>query len=185
MTSPTNRDARERLAAALDLLPDVKTRLASGQQPNAYESGGGFIVGIGPVTNCLALVETGTEEVADMFEQALRVALLSDQPLPTVATGHPEQGALLSGWLDLKSAPSNLPVLVQFRAFNDPKRELMEQVAWHYDGAWRPYPLVNDVAYADRWKPLPADGAAIASTTDASQASGTPNNPSTQTKGGE
>jgi hypothetical protein len=111
-------NARERLAKALDLLPDVKTRLASGQQPNAYESGGGFIVGIGPVTNCLALVETGTEEVADMFEQALRVALLSDQPHPSVATGHPEQGALLSEgesmpWNDLPEGTALSRYIIQ------------------------------------------------------------------------
>ena len=86
ITPPSRDEARERLAAALDLLPDVKARLASGQQPNAYVSGNSFIIGIGPVTNCLALARTRTEEVADMFEQALRLALLS-----------PEQGWLLRG----------------------------------------------------------------------------------------
>jgi len=65
------------LDGALDLLPEVKHRLALGQQPNAYGSGRGFVVGIGPVTDCLSLVITESERAADLVEQALRLALSS------------------------------------------------------------------------------------------------------------
>jgi len=138
MTPPSRDEARERLAAALDLLPDVKARLASGQQPNAYESGRCFIIGIGPVTNCLALAETGTQEVADMFEQALRLALLS-----------PEQG-----WREIESAPMDgRSVLVFCPRASDHGYERI-RLTWRKDGKWQG---ANNTSWPPtHWMPLPA-----------------------------
>jgi len=86
MTSPTNRDARERLAAALERLANA--------------------------ADCYGVAHLDTDDL-DKDAEELQAATLaarallspdevegmgSDQPLPSVATGHPEQGALLSGW---------------------------------------------------------------------------------------
>ncbi len=60
-----------------------------------------------------------------------------------------------TSWLPLESAPTGVPVLVQFNLWNDPRNPLSEQVAWLYGGKWHVYPSIENTAYADRWKPLP------------------------------
>lgn len=126
----TNRDeARERLARALDLLPGVKSRLKSGQQPNAYESGSGYVVGIGPVANCLSLATTTHAAVADLLEQALRLALLSpeevggsDQPQPSVSDDTQNMEAL-STWMIANSYATG---------HGDTVEDLLRELDWQH-----------------------------------------------------
>jgi hypothetical protein len=59
------------------------------------------------------------------------------------------------GWRPLESAPSGMPVLVQYREWNNPRNRLIEQVAWKWGGEWRVYPQTDGRAYAERWGPIP------------------------------
>jgi hypothetical protein len=58
-------------------------------------------------------------------------------------------------WRPIETAPRGVPVLVQFHAYNNKANGLMQQVAWFFEGEWRPYPDTEGTAHADRWKPLP------------------------------
>jgi len=61
--------------------PDsVAKRLAEGAQFNAYNrSGGGFVIGLGPVTNALFIAKIATAPCANMLVDVLRIA--AGQPL--------------------------------------------------------------------------------------------------------
>lgn len=59
-------------------------------------------------------------------------------------------------WYDAAiPAPEGQPVLAEFHAWNDPKRDVMRHVVWWFRGQWCSYPSTEDVAYVDRWQPLP------------------------------
>ncbi len=140
------------------------------------------------------------------------VSLLSDQPHPSVATGQPEQGALLSGWQPIATAPQPWDwmsthcarfLLARLYQPTDedgevagPAELVWSHVAYMTASGWM-LPLQGvtglhgygslPLSGATHWMRLPDDGSGhgTESTTDASRAPGTPNNPSNQTKGGE
>ena len=63
------------MANHLNKIPAVRARVEAGQMFNAYESSsGGFLVGVGPVTDFLMFARTFTAEMADMIVDALRDA---------------------------------------------------------------------------------------------------------------
>lgn len=106
------------------------------------------------------------------------LALLSDQPLPSVATGHPEQGALLPALEVLRRECSLLLQNAEGCAVNHygGDHELFGMPGWLADARTNIEAAL--CALSD------GSGHCTESTTDASQASGT--NPKTpQTKGGE
>jgi hypothetical protein len=207
----TNRDARERLAAKAhyeahiapsaaamglkprpwsDLIEDVREHCCAhvrpivaallSDQPHPIEVGEGDQPWEGD--SCPSECERG-----HIYNGPVCPAcpMEPDQPLPS------EQGALLPGWQPIETAPKDGTIILAghetsvFDAYWD------EREGGWADGATCGYDDDLITYSPTHWIPLPAppslpaDGAAIASTTDASQASGTPNNPSNQTKGGE
>jgi len=94
MTSTTNRDARERLG---------RQKIVNAIRPHMpltlYAHGEGSAKPTHP-DGC-AMQDMADAILALLADQPLRGDEGSDQPLPSVATGHPEQGALLSGWREL------------------------------------------------------------------------------------
>jgi hypothetical protein len=90
----TNRDARERLAHYADYLEKNAKLVSKAPGEDVLRMPGGSTVGGLAAKIVFGMIEVGSAILPDLR------ALLSDQPLPSVATGHPEQGAPLSGWLD-------------------------------------------------------------------------------------
>ena len=78
----------------------------------------------------------------------------ADQPLPSVATGHPEQGALLSGWRPIESAPTDgRSVLVFCPRASDHGYERI-RLTWRKDGKWQG---ANNTSWPPtHWMPLPS-----------------------------
>jgi len=64
----------------------VKARLARGQRFNAYQSGDGYVVGIGPVTDVYVLVVTSDRSTARLLEAALRAYARQPEARSDVAT---------------------------------------------------------------------------------------------------
>lgn len=60
-----------------------------------------------------------------------------------------------AAWRDMGEAPHETPVIAQFREWNRPDGDLREHVVWFFNGEWRTYLITNDIAYADRWRPIP------------------------------
>lgn len=58
------------------------------------------------------------------------------------------------GWRSLDTAPQNTPVLVRYHPWKNEMNLATTQVAWFFDGEWRPYAETTGIAYADAWLPL-------------------------------
>ena len=86
--------------------------------------------------------------------EVMTAALKSDQPRPSVATGHPEQGALLSGWRPIESAPTDgRSVLVFCPRASDHGYERI-RLTWRKDGKWQG---ANNTSWPPtHWMPLPS-----------------------------
>jgi hypothetical protein len=60
-------------------------------------------------------------------------------------------------WHDASTMPPHgCPVIAEFHLFNSPKNPLHQQVVWHWEGEWRPYPETDGRAWVNRWRELPA-----------------------------
>lgn len=128
MTSPNNRDARERLAAKVEDLILSALYDAPHKKPPAGSD---------------ALIGVLSDDIAALLSPDEVEGMGSDQPLLSVATGHPEQGALLSGWRSMDTAP--MP------GENEPRVPVL--LAWNYrDGT-----MASGEAY---WHPTDPEGGA-------------------------
>jgi len=130
MTSQTNRDARERLAAAAcdgwsngnlqfgELADHHKHSWLMAADAILALLSPDEVEGIGSrraeIAGAIACDPAYLAEVRDEQQTWLAlhladniVSLLAEQPQPSVATGQPEQGALLSGWRDIETAPKD------------------------------------------------------------------------------
>lgn len=64
-------------------------------------------------------------------------------------------------WTDRSTPPPHgEPVLAEHRAWNRDDGELMHHTVWWWNGEYRIYPVMDGVAYCDRWTPLPSAKAA-------------------------
>jgi hypothetical protein len=88
--------------------------------------------------------------IASVVQHIERAIAAQKAPQPRTA-----EPADPGGWRPLESAPSGMPVLVQYREWNNPRNRLIEQVAWKWGGEWRVYPQTDGRAYAERWQPIP------------------------------
>jgi len=78
----------------------------------------------------------------------------SDQPRPTVATGHTEQGALLTRWQPIETAPKDG---TRFMAYEEADEAKFYPCWWQEDfGYWEGWQNVWDSEpNPTHWMPLP------------------------------